>query len=233
MECPPDPFIERVETAAKSRTGSIDLEATVLLAITAKAIWEAFFKSHSHPEPRGTERRHREKGGGRDNWENCSYFVSSPCHLSPCCVDFITERNNISQFYSHFFMNTVFFLFRNDDDWILTSLRRDRKCNRSNALLSAFAVPRYSDHVFFLLFGLKFTFLFSEASECTEVCYITLGSIKPVKSLLYDFPNVTHTKERHPALYLVFIQQQWLVLFQDLGFLHFKGVDKWKKNVLS
>lgn len=38
MECPPDPFIERVETAAKSRTGSIDLEATVLLAITAKAI---------------------------------------------------------------------------------------------------------------------------------------------------------------------------------------------------
>lgn len=45
IECPPDPFIERerVETAAKSRTGSIDLEATALLAITAKAIWEAFF----------------------------------------------------------------------------------------------------------------------------------------------------------------------------------------------
>lgn len=125
----------------------------------------------------------RQRGGGRDNWENYAYFVSSLSH--PCFVVWILSEREITYFtfLLPFLHEQCRFIF-----WwsnLKTSLRRYRRCNMSTML----AVSWYWDHVFFL-FGLKFTFWFSEWSECAGVCYITPGSIKPVKSPLYDFPNV-------------------------------------------
>lgn len=146
-----------------------------------------------------------------------------------CYVDFYHREITHFTFLLPFLHEQCCFIFWRSN--LKTSLRRHRRCNMSATL----AIPRYCDHVFFL-FGLKFTFLFSEWSECAGVCYITPGSIKPVKSPLYDFPNVNcwekKKTKKHSALNLVSIQQQWLVPSQDLGFLHFKRCGQMeKKNV--
>lgn len=63
------------------------------------------------------------------------------------------------------------------------------------------------------------------------MCWITLGSIKPVKSLLCDFPNVSLKKEMHPICFS-FNSSDWYY-FRTWAFYTLKVWTNGKKMFLE